>query len=53
MMDFCFANQTKFAFSSLHQGKLERVAVLKAICAGFKETTDPPICRNGGLALHG
>lgn len=31
------------------EGKLERSAVLKAICAGFKETTEPPICLSGGL----
>ncbi|KAJ4838721.1 Vacuolar-sorting receptor 6 [Turnera subulata] len=27
-----------------YRGKLERTAVLKAICAGFKETTEPPVC---------
>ncbi|KAI4311794.1 hypothetical protein MLD38_036660 [Melastoma candidum] len=27
-----------------YRGKLERTGVLKAICAGFKETTDPPVC---------
>ncbi|XP_059438195.1 vacuolar-sorting receptor 7-like isoform X1 [Corylus avellana] len=27
-----------------YRGKLDRTAVLKAICAGFKETTDPRIC---------
>ncbi|CAN4083664.1 unnamed protein product [Withania somnifera] len=27
-----------------YRGKLERTAVLKAICAGFKETTEPSIC---------
>ncbi|RWW03755.1 hypothetical protein GW17_00033061 [Ensete ventricosum] len=31
------------------EGKLERSAVLKAICAGFKESTEPPVCLNGGL----
>lgn len=30
-------------------GKLERSAVLRAICAGFKETTEPSICLNSGL----
>ncbi|KAF2564420.1 hypothetical protein F2Q70_00013948 [Brassica cretica] len=25
-------------------GKLERSAVLKALCSGFRETTEPPIC---------
>ena len=29
-------------------GKLERTAVLKALCAGFQETTEPPICLSGG-----
>ena len=29
-------------------GKLERTAILKAICAGFQETADPPICLSGG-----
>lgn len=35
-----------------YRGKLERIAVLKAICAGFKETTDPPICLNGDLETN-
>lgn len=34
---------------SLSEGKLERTAVLKAICAGFKETSEPAICLSGGL----
>ncbi|KAL2484132.1 Vacuolar-sorting receptor 6 [Forsythia ovata] len=34
------------------RGKLERAAVLKAICAGFKETTDPPICLSGDLETN-
>uniref|UniRef100_A0A251V529 Putative myb domain, plant, Homeodomain-like protein n=1 Tax=Helianthus annuus TaxID=4232 RepID=A0A251V529_HELAN len=29
--------------------KLERTAVLRAICSGFEETTDPPICLSGGI----
>lgn len=29
-------------------GKLERSAVLRAVCAGFKETTEPSICLNSG-----
>lgn len=33
----------------MYEGKLERSAVLKAICAGFKETTDPPVCLNRGF----
>lgn len=28
---------------------MERNAVLKAVCAGFKETTEPPICLSGGF----
>ena len=25
-------------------GKLDKGAVLKAICSGYQETTDPPVC---------
>ncbi|KAL9239237.1 hypothetical protein vseg_013577 [Gypsophila vaccaria] len=32
-----------------YRGKLERSAVLKAICAGFEEKTEPPICLSGGI----
>ncbi|KAF8412641.1 hypothetical protein HHK36_000609 [Tetracentron sinense] len=32
--------------------KLGRTAVLKAICAGFKETKDPPICLSGDLETN-
>ena len=32
-------------------GKLDKVAVLKAICAGFQETTEPAICLSEGLQL--
>ncbi|KAJ4702734.1 Vacuolar-sorting receptor-like protein [Melia azedarach] len=35
-----------------YRGKLERTAVLKAICAGYKETTDPPICLSGDLETN-
>ncbi|KAL5731275.1 Vacuolar-sorting receptor 7 [Ranunculus cassubicifolius] len=35
-----------------YRGKLERTSVLKAICSGFKETTDPPICLNGDLETN-
>ena len=31
------------------EGKLERTAILKAVCAGFKESTEPRICLSGGL----
>ncbi|KAK7853900.1 vacuolar-sorting receptor 6 [Quercus suber] len=34
------------------EGKLERTAVLKAICAGFKETADPPICLTGDIETN-
>lgn len=32
-------------------GKLEKGAVLKAICAGFEETTEPAVCLSGGKFL--
>ncbi|GAB4829476.1 Vacuolar-sorting receptor 6 [Ancistrocladus abbreviatus] len=35
-----------------YRGKLERTSVLKAICAGFKETTDPPICLNTAIETN-
>ncbi|KAF8365048.1 hypothetical protein HHK36_032949 [Tetracentron sinense] len=35
-----------------YRGKLGRTAVLKAICAGFKETKDPPICLSGDLETN-
>ncbi|KAJ9183372.1 hypothetical protein P3X46_007235 [Hevea brasiliensis] len=35
-----------------YRGKLERTTVLKAICSGFKETTDPPICLNSDLETN-
>nr|XP_023927784.1 vacuolar-sorting receptor 6-like isoform X1 [Quercus suber]XP_023927793.1 vacuolar-sorting receptor 6-like isoform X2 [Quercus suber]XP_023927801.1 vacuolar-sorting receptor 6-like isoform X3 [Quercus suber]XP_023927808.1 vacuolar-sorting receptor 6-like isoform X4 [Quercus suber] len=35
-----------------YRGKLERTAVLKAICAGFKETADPPICLTGDIETN-
>ncbi|KAM3694179.1 hypothetical protein ACJW31_07G040600 [Castanea mollissima] len=35
-----------------YRGKLERTAILKAICAGFKETTDPPICLSGDIETN-
>lgn len=34
------------------EGRLERTAVLKAICSGFNETSDPPICLNTGLETN-
>uniref|UniRef100_A0A803N4L4 EGF-like calcium-binding domain-containing protein n=1 Tax=Chenopodium quinoa TaxID=63459 RepID=A0A803N4L4_CHEQI len=35
-----------------YRGKLERSAVLKAVCSAFKETTDPPICLSGGIETN-
>ncbi|XP_054804355.1 vacuolar-sorting receptor 7-like [Prosopis cineraria] len=35
-----------------YRGKLERVAVLKAVCAGFKETTEPAVCLTGDLETN-
>ncbi|GAB4840859.1 Vacuolar-sorting receptor 6, variant 2 [Ancistrocladus abbreviatus] len=35
-----------------YRGKLERTAVLKAICAAFKETTDPPICLSADIETN-
>jgi len=42
-MPFCFS-LNNLAFS----GKLESTAVLKAICAGFKESTEPHVCLTPG-----
>ncbi|XP_030550062.2 vacuolar-sorting receptor 6 [Rhodamnia argentea] len=35
-----------------YRGKLERTAVLKALCAGFKEGTDPPVCLSADLETN-
>ncbi|KAL1833848.1 hypothetical protein ACET3Z_003499 [Daucus carota] len=35
-----------------YRGKLERTAVLKALCAGFQETTEPPICLSGDMETN-
>ncbi|XP_022725411.1 vacuolar-sorting receptor 7-like isoform X1 [Durio zibethinus] len=35
-----------------YRGKLDRTAVLKAICAGFKETTEPPVCLSADLETN-
>uniref|UniRef100_A0A803N3L0 PA domain-containing protein n=1 Tax=Chenopodium quinoa TaxID=63459 RepID=A0A803N3L0_CHEQI len=35
-----------------YRGKLERSAVLKAVCSAFKETTDPLICLSGGIETN-
>lgn len=47
---FCLQLRT-FIFSFLMlvpSGKLEKGAVLKAICAGFEETTEPAVCLSDG-----
>ncbi|KAK7329382.1 hypothetical protein VNO77_23545 [Canavalia gladiata] len=35
-----------------YRGKLERSAVLKAVCAGFKETTEPSVCLSGDIETN-
>ncbi|KAL0909364.1 hypothetical protein M5K25_020223 [Dendrobium thyrsiflorum] len=35
-----------------YRGILERMAVLKAICAGFKESTEPPVCLSGDIETN-
>ncbi|XP_043689809.1 vacuolar-sorting receptor 6-like [Telopea speciosissima] len=35
-----------------YRGQLERTAVLKAICAGFKETTEPAVCLSGDIETN-
>ncbi|OWM67050.1 hypothetical protein CDL15_Pgr000502 [Punica granatum] len=35
-----------------YRGKLDRRAVLKAICSGFQETTEPAICLNGDIQTN-
>ncbi|THG09372.1 hypothetical protein TEA_013788 [Camellia sinensis var. sinensis] len=35
-----------------YRGKLERTAVLKAVCAGYKETTEPRICLSADLETN-
>ncbi|CAN8316289.1 unnamed protein product [Cochlearia groenlandica] len=35
-----------------YRGKLERIAVLKAICSGFKERTEPSICLNAEVETN-
>ncbi|XWS62320.1 hypothetical protein CRYUN_Cryun06bG0000900 [Craigia yunnanensis] len=35
-----------------YRGKLERTAVLKAICAGFKESTEPSVCLSADLETN-
>ncbi|KAG6536144.1 hypothetical protein ZIOFF_001188 [Zingiber officinale] len=35
-----------------YRGKFERTAVLKAICAGFKESTEPYVCLNSDIETN-
>lgn len=35
-------------FAYVVAGKLEKGAVLKAICSGFQETTEPAVCLSDG-----
>ncbi|KAG5105470.1 hypothetical protein JHK82_042445 [Glycine max] len=35
-----------------YRGKLERTAVLKAVCSGFKETTEPSVCLSGDVETN-
>jgi hypothetical protein len=32
-------------------GKLDKGAVLKALCAGFRETTEPAVCLSAGWCI--
>ncbi|KAL8540452.1 hypothetical protein ACS0TY_001887 [Phlomoides rotata] len=35
-----------------YRGKLERGAVLKALCSGFEETTEPSVCLSGDVETN-
>ncbi|KAJ7528163.1 hypothetical protein O6H91_16G087300 [Diphasiastrum complanatum] len=35
-----------------YRGKLDKGAVLKALCSGFKETTEPPVCLSDGIETN-
>ncbi|CAA6669866.1 unnamed protein product [Spirodela intermedia] len=35
-----------------YRGQLDRTAVLQAVCAGFKETTEPHVCLNSDLETN-
>ncbi|OVA11702.1 EGF-like calcium-binding domain [Macleaya cordata] len=35
-----------------YRGKLDKAAVLKAICAGFEETTEPAVCLSDGIETN-
>ncbi|KAG8089252.1 hypothetical protein GUJ93_ZPchr0011g26973 [Zizania palustris] len=36
-----------------YRGKLDKGAVLKAICAGFRETTEPAVCLSDDIQTNG
>jgi hypothetical protein len=38
--------------SRQYRGKLDKGAVMKAICSGFQETTDPPVCLSEGVQTN-
>ncbi|KAJ6803544.1 vacuolar-sorting receptor 1-like [Iris pallida] len=38
--------------SRQYRGKLDKGAVLKAICAGFQETTEPAVCLSEGIETN-
>jgi hypothetical protein len=35
-----------------YRGKLDKGGVMKAICSGFEETTDPPVCLSEGVETN-
>lgn len=35
-----------------YRGKLDKTAVLKAICSGYQETTDPPVCLSESIETN-
>ncbi|XP_054779134.1 vacuolar-sorting receptor 7-like [Prosopis cineraria] len=43
---------TLFVNNVQYQGKWERTAVLKAICFGFEETTEPSICLSDDVQIN-
>ncbi len=40
-----------FVFPTI-SGKLDKGGVMKAICSGFEETTDPPVCLSEGIVSN-
>lgn len=53
-MGFYFLSQQPGCFHFLKYvpaGKLDKGAVLKAICAGFEETTEPAVCLSSGKSF--